>query len=239
MDASKANSIKAKRGLSPSRALRKAMRDRGAKVGSITYFYSGKNDIDIVFPNEILYASGLLLEADERVRGYEADPDRIRETLHVAGFAGSVPQLIVRLWEQRPLLLKVTYLARDVEKDAQQQLANAIGCDYQVWDINYVQTHERLLHDWLQIAPVLAQSHLAIKTQYDFLHKLLLEACAETATLAEIKKSNLAPWDVVFATIFFLAQRALLTTDLHIHPLSAETSVRRRETNSAYQKIFN
>ena len=69
MDASKANSIKAKRGLSPSRALRKAMRDRGAKVGSITYFYSGKNDIDIVFPNEILYASGLLLEADERVRG--------------------------------------------------------------------------------------------------------------------------------------------------------------------------
>jgi hypothetical protein len=214
------------------------MRSRGAKVGSISYFFSGKNDVDIVFPSEIVFACGLLLEADEGVRGYDVDPDRIRQKLHEVGYVGLLPQIIVWNWEKRPFLLNVKRRSGDPEINSQQHLANAIGCDFQIWDETIVHDNERVLHDWLHIAPVLAQTRHDVKAQYDFLGNLLHEACVKPITLGELRNARLGPWEIIFASIFRLVQKARLTTDLNINPLGPETSVRRRGTFHAYQKIL-
>lgn len=238
MDASKANAIKSSNALTPSRALRGAIRARGGQAGSISYFYSGKNDIDFVFPSEIMHACGLLLEADEGVRAYEVDPDRISERLHQVRYVGPAPQFIVWHWESQPVLLDVKRSSeKSVEKN-RLQLASAIGCGYQQWDDSVVNERERLFHDWQQIAPVLAQTRHEVKAQYDFLTDLLLEACAAPVSLDSLRKARLGPWELIFASVFFLAQKALITTDLNIRPLSPETSVRRRRKFHAYQKIL-
>lgn len=238
MDASKANAIKGSNALTPSRALRKEMRRRGGRVGSISYCYSGKNDIDFVFPNEVMHACGLLLEADEGVRAYEVDPDRISERLHQVGYVGPAPQFIVWHWESPPVLLDVKSRSGERAEQNRIQLASAIGCGYQQWDETIVKENERLFHDWQQISPVLAQTRHEVKAQYDFLSKLLLEACAEPVTLGDLRKACLGQWELIFASVFLLAQKALTTTDLRTHPLSPETSVRRRGTFHAYQKIL-
>lgn len=238
VDASKANAIKSSKALTPSQALRREIRARGAKLGSISYLYSGKNDIDFVFPSEIMLACGLLLEADEGVSAYEIDPDRISERLHQVGYVGPKPQFIVWHWESPPMLLDVKRSPGKSVEENRLQLARAIGCGYEQWDETFVHERERLFHDWQQISPVLAQTRHQVKAQYEYLTELLLEACAEPITLDELRKARLGPWELIFASVFFLAQKALITTDLHVRPLSPETRVRRRGTFHAYQKIL-
>lgn len=88
MYTSTGNALKNMNALKPSAALRSAMRARGRRTGSITYFYSSKNNRDLIFGTELEFSCGLLLEADERVKNYEIDSGLINYHLDKKAFLG-------------------------------------------------------------------------------------------------------------------------------------------------------
>lgn len=232
MDAKHANAVMTKSPLKASQVLRASIKKRGGAVGSVSYFYSAKNCRDVVFPNEVCFACALLLEADESVKNYDFDPDRNREHLSDLGFSGSLPTAIAVRWMQRPLLLTVK---RDgsafnlLNKETAQRSAELVGADWRLFDERSVDEHSRLLHDWIQIAPVLAQNSAQVSAQWDFLSQKVRENCINPITLGALRNSKISHWPLVFSTVFRLTQLCVLSTDIGLKPLSSETVVRGRQ----------
>lgn len=235
MDASQANIIKGHAPLRASRTLRSALRMRGKSVGSITYFYSAKNDRDIVFSSDLEFAHGVLLEADETVKSYDVDPDRVVAWIEGKGYLGSKPDAIVKLWSGRTRYVEVKYLEDQRHKRAalqaeiQKRAADSVNADWCWFSENGVYDKNRLLHDWLQIAPVLAQSRVEVKSRWEYLMKWVLEASIEETTLGNLKRCAKDPWELVFSTTFLLVQRGKLRSDLEMRPLSADTVIAPRD----------
>ena len=231
VDATHANAVKARNPLRASQALRAAIRKRGGQVGSITYFYSAKNNRDLVFSTEVAFACGVLLEADERVKGYELDDDQIKKQLAEQGFVGQIPSAIVTRWAERPLLLEVMADGRAISpssRETRQSHAALIEAEWGLFDKQSAEAKSRLLHDWIQISPILSQHITQVSAQWDFLSKQVCTACFKPKTLGELRAFCLAPWELVFTTIFRLSQLSILTTDLDALPLSASTVVKNK-----------
>ncbi|WP_139032112.1 hypothetical protein [Comamonas thiooxydans] len=235
MDASLANTIKGHAPLRASQTLRSALRMRGKSVGSITYFYSAKNDQDVVFSSDLEFAHGLLLEADETVKSYDVDPDRVIAFIEGKGYLGSKPDAIVKLWSGRTRYVEVKYLEDQRRKRAvlqaeiQKRVADSVNADWCWFSEKDVQAKNRLLHDWLHIAPVLAQSRVEVKSRWEHLMKWVLEASREATTLGNLKRCTHDPWELVFSTTVLLVQLGKLRSDLEMRPLSAETMIAPRD----------
>lgn len=231
VDADRANAVRAGSPLRASQVLRAAIKARGGKVGSITFFYSAKNSRDIVFPNEVCFACGLLLEADESVKSYDFDPDRIQKQLSELGFEGSIPTAIVWRWNERPLLQLVrrtgTALTLSKKEEALHS-AELIDFDWKLFDEQSVEQQSRLIHDWIHVAPVLALHGAEVSAQWRFLSEQVKARCAKPTTLGALRDSGIAQWPLVFTTVFRLTQLSVLTTDINLNPLSAATVVKGR-----------
>ncbi|MGQ0727572.1 hypothetical protein [Acidovorax sp.] len=231
VDADRANAVRAASPLKASQVLRAAIKKRGGKVGSITFFYSAKNSRDIVFPNEVCFACGLLLEADESVKSYDFDPDRIREQLSEIGFDGSMPTVIVWRWNDRPLLQLVRRTGNALtlsKKEEARHSAELIGFDWKLFDEQSVEEQSRLMHDWIHVAPVLAQHGAEVSAQWHFLSQQVKDRCVKPTTLGALRDFGIAQWPLVFTTVFRLTQLSILTTDIDLNPLSAATVVKVR-----------
>jgi hypothetical protein len=231
MDARQANAIKNRASLRPSQALRAAFAKRGKGVGTITYFYSAKNERDLVFPSDLQFAHGLLLEADESVKSYESDPDRVIAYIEREGYVGSKPDAIVTLWSGRTRYDEAKYVGdrstehAQLQAETQRRAAEAVGASWTWFSEEDVLSKDRLLHDWIHIAPVLNQARIDVKARWNYLASWVLEATRNVATLGELKRLAQDPWELVFATTFGLVQRGRLRTNLEAHPLSAATEV--------------
>jgi hypothetical protein len=231
MDACKANIVKGRAPLRASSALRSALKKRGKSVGSITYFYSSKNERDIVFSTELEFAHGLLLEADETVKNYDVDPDRVIAFVEGEGYLGSKPDAIVKLWSGRTRYVEVKYLndqghGRSVlQAETQKRAAEAVSADWRWFSEKDVNAKERVLHDWLQIAPVLDQTRDVVKASWAYLGKWVLHACRTETTLGQLEQMTQDPWELIFATTFRLVQLGKLRSDLETRPLSADTVI--------------
>jgi hypothetical protein len=239
MDASAANAIKSRTPLRASRALRSALRERGRSVGSITYFYSSKSGRDILFSTEPQFACGVLLEADERVKGYEVDTGLIAKHLDDIGYVGRMPHAVVTRWSERLLFLDIVRFQRGGDQGSllraedRRRTADAVGADWDYFDARRFQDRSRLFHDWVHIAPVLAQTRVQLEIGWEYLSKQVLHACKKPISLAHLRSLNIESWDLVFAAAFKLVQVAALSTDLEVNPLSPATKLRTRGTANA------
>lgn len=235
MDARQANVIKSRAPLRPSRALRSALARRGRGVGTITYFFSAKNDRDIVLPSDLELAHALLLEADETVKAYDTNPDRVIAFIEREGYLGSKPDAVVTLWSGRSRYVEVKYLAdqgrehAQLQAEIQRRAADAAGAEWSWFSDEHARARERLLHDWLHIAPVLAQTRLDVKARWEYLAGWVLAATCEPTTLGQLQRRAEDPWELVFTTIFRLVQMGRLRTDLESKPMSPATVVAPRE----------
>ena len=239
MDAHKANAIKSKAPLRPSRALRSAMARRGRAAGTITYFFSAKNDRDIVLASDLEFAHALLLEADETVKAYDADPERVIAFVEREGYLGSKPDAVVTLWSGRTRYVEVKYV-RDqgsehaqLQAEVQKRAADAVGAQWSWFTDEHARAKLRLLHDWQHVAPVLAQARLEVKARWEYLADWVLTAAGSATTLGELQRDAQDPWDLVFATTFRLVQMGRLRTDLESKPISPATVVAPREPRYA------
>lgn len=239
MDASQANTIKGRTPLRASKTLRSALRRRGKSVGSITYFYSSKNDKDVVFSSDLEFVHGVLLEADETVKSYDIDPNRVFAYLEGKGFLGSKPDAIVKLWSGQTRYVEVKYLedqAGDravIQAEVQRRAAHSVSAEWSWFSEKDAMAKNRLLHDWLQIAPVLAQTRLEVKARWDYLMKWVLSATEEETSLGELRRYSKEPWELIFSTTLLLVQRGKLCSDLELNPLSERTVITRRGVNYA------
>lgn len=231
MDAKKANAIKSRAPFRPSRTLRSALRERGKSVGSITYFYSSKNGKDVLFSTELQFACGVLLEADERVKSYEMDTGLITRQLEELGYVGEMPDAVIARWGSRLQFLEIRRSksaqsgGARFSREQKRLAADAVGADWDTFDDGRVEANVRIFHDWIHVAPVLDQTRLELDARWDFLSEKLRGACSRPTTLGDLKSLGLGSWDVVFSAIFRLVQRAVLSTDLDISPLSPATRV--------------
>lgn len=239
MDAHRANQIKGRTPLRPSTALRQAFAKRGKGRGSITYFFSAKNDKDIVVASDLAFAHVLLCEADGSVKGYEADADRVAAFVEKEGYLGEKPDVIVHFWSGRTQYREVGYLRGKgherllLHSEIQRRAAEAVGAEWRWFNEDDVRTQERLLHDWLHIAAVLYQSHLDVSANWEYLARWVLDACRKNSTLGELRRSTQDPWELVFPTIFRLVQLGRLGCDLELKPLSPATMITSRGAHHA------
>lgn len=231
MDAHQANSIKSRTPLRASQALRAALAKRGKGFGTLTYFFSAKNDRDIVFPSDLEYARGVLLEADESVKAFDSDPDRVVALVEREGYIGTKPDVVISLWSGRTRYEEAKYLDDQGEPGAilqaegQKRAAEAVGAEWGWFSEKDVQEKERLLHDWLHIIPVLGQCRIDVKSRWDYLADWVLSATRKATTLYELRRRAEDPWELIFATTFRLVQMGRLHTDLEGKPLSPDTLV--------------
>jgi hypothetical protein len=239
MDVGQANTIKGNAPLRASSTLRSALKKRGKSVGTISYFYSSKNDRDIVFSTDLEFVHGVLLEADETVKDYDVDPDRVISFVEGEGFLGSKPDAIVNLWSGRTRYVEVKYLkdqghGRSVlQAETQKRAAAVVHADWCWFSEKDADAKDRLLHDWLHIAPVIAQTRFEVKARWKHLGHWVLQASREETTLQELKKTSQDPWELVFPTIFRLVQLGLLRSDLETRPLSSATIIAPRQVHHA------
>lgn len=235
MDADKANAIKSKKSLRPSQALRSEMKKRGAGDGTITYFYSAKNDRDLVLPSDLQFALALLLDADETVKSWESDPDRVIALVESEGYIGTKPDAIVTHWSGRVQYVEAKYKGDQgkgravMQAEAQQRAAESVGADWSWFSEEDVEDKESLLHSWIHIAPVLCHTKDSVKARWEWLRKSVMDATKGETTLGQLRSRAEDPWDLVFSATFRLVQLGLLRTNLLEQQLSPATVIARRE----------
>jgi hypothetical protein len=231
MDASKATKAKNAEPLKASSKLRRALRARGRGVGTISWYYSSKNDLDVVFPADLEFAHGLLLDADESVKSWDNDPDRVIAYIEREGFVGSKPDAVVYRRSGAVSYREVKYsdsrgsAHATFQAEAQRRAAEQVGAEWSWFTEADVLAQERLLHDWIHIAPVLAQTRVTVRSRWDWLRKEVLEQARGGTTLGDLRKFAKDPWDLVFSATFRLVHFGILSTDLAERPLSATTKV--------------
>lgn len=235
MDASKANRSKNTEHFKPSKALRAALRTRGKHPGTVTYFYSAKNDRDVVVPSDLQFALGVLLEADESVRNWDSDPDRVVAFIEHEGHVGSIPDAIITRWSGQVEFIEAKYTsgrstahARFQEK-AQAEVAALVGATWSSFSEVDVAARQALLFDWLHIIPILKSTRAAVKARYEWLASSVIKSAKNGVTLEELRRTSSESWEISFATTFRLVQQGILHTDLDARPLSPRTLVTVRE----------
>lgn len=95
MDADRINVITGRAPLRASSAVRSALAQRGKGVGSISYFYSPKNERDFVVSSDLEFYHFLHLEGSDEVQSYDLDPDRV--SVYLVG-RGYVETLVDMPW---------------------------------------------------------------------------------------------------------------------------------------------
>lgn len=239
MDANHANIIKGRSPLRPSKALRSALAKRGKACGTITYFFSSKNDRDILLASDLEFAHALLCEADESVKSYETDAEPVFAFVENEGYCGSKPDAIVKFWSGSSQYREVKYLGDQgnehalLQAEIQRRAAETVGASWTWFSEKDANTHARLLHDWLHIAPVLIQSRIDVKARWEYLARWVIEAAREGVTLGDLRNRSQDPWELVFSTIFRLVQLGMLASDLQVKPLSPATLITPREAHHA------
>lgn len=226
MYASNGNALKNTNALKPSAALRSAIRARGRRTGSITYFYSPKNNKDLIFSNELEFCCGLLLEADERVKTYEVDSGLIDYHLDNAVFLGDKPNFIIIHHDGSILYRKTKYMeimSLNLEEDKNKFYADAAGVSWDYFTENQARSNIRLIHDWLLISTVLAQTRYSVKAKWGSLSRDVITTIGNGADLEHLQKMCYQPWDEIFSTVFKLVQLGIISSDLETLPLSPKT----------------
>ena len=161
MDASTAKRIKGRAPLRASSTLRKALKERGKGVGSIAFLYSAKNDKDIVLPTDIEFVHALALEADESVRSYDVDPDRVVAYVAGRGYRGSKPDAVVTHHSGRQCLVEVKYESDKsteralIQADVQAKAAQAIGADWKWFSLEPKRLETVLISTFTRMAVIL------------------------------------------------------------------------------------
>lgn len=232
MDASAVKMIKGKSPLKASQKLREALQQRGHTPGSITFFYSAKNDRDIVVPSDIQFTHVLDLESDETVRAYDIDPARVYGHIQGQGYKGSKPDAHVTKHSGRTCLVEVKYRVEIntpravIQADIQKQAAAAIGADWTWYTDDDVTRHARVINDWLHIAPVLYQMRWDLASVWEPLTTDIIEQVRdEPATLGALESRHREQWALAFSAIWRLVQRGVLASDLALQPLSPATTL--------------
>jgi hypothetical protein len=230
MDASVANAIKGRAPLRASGTLRSALKKRGKSTGTLSYFYSAKNDRDIVLATDLELCSALDLEADENVRSFDTDAARIAAVMEGYG-AGRPPDVLVVRRDGSMCLRHVGYRTAQRASRAQerQQVRAAVACEPEIareWFTEETVRHrDRLIHDWLLIAPVLHETHWRLAACWPDLMRDVLGAVASgPCTLGALRQSNLESWALVFSAAWRLTQLGELRSNLAQLPLSADTT---------------
>lgn len=233
MDASAANTIKGRAPLRASGTLRSALKKRGKSPGTLSYFYSAKNDRDIVLPTDLELCSALDLEADERVRSYDTDAARIVALVEGRGIGGSRPDVVVTGHDGSLRLREVTYSTERRashalglgQKAAQADAAAAAVITCEWFTEEDVHDRERLVHDWLHIAPVLHETSWRLAACWASLTRDVLSAVGcGPCSLGSLRQANLESWPLVFSAAWRLTQLGVLRSDLAAKPLSAGTT---------------
>lgn len=231
MDIAKIKMIKGRSPLRASSVIRLAIRKRGKSPGSLNFAFCPKIGKDVVFPSDLEFLHGLHLEADERIAAYESDPDRIIAHLGEEGFWGSKPDAITTAHNGQLCMVEVKY-AKDLKTDlraqlqvqAQSKAASAVGMDWRAYTDEDANAEQRLLNDWMHIIVVLGFCHGQLSKALTQRVRAAFEP-RRRLTLEAIRDMRLDDWHLVFATVFQLVQRGILTTDLHQLPLSRSTQV--------------
>lgn len=226
MYASIGNALKNTNALKPSAALRSAMRARGRRTGSITYFYSPKNNQDLIFSNELEFCCGLLLEADERVKTYEVDPGLIDYHLDNTTFLGDKPNFVVIHHDGSILYRKTKYMeiiSLNIEEEKNKFFADSAGVSWDYFTEDHARRSLRLIHDWLLISTVLAQTRYSVAAKWGSLSRDVISTIGNGIILENLQKMCDQPWDEVFSTVFKLVQLGIIESDLESLPLSPQT----------------
>lgn len=239
MDAEKALRAKNRDPLRGSKALRKAIRKRGKAPGSIGFFYSAKNEIDVVATSDLELARGLLLEADESVRSWDSDPDRVMALVENEGYIGTKPDVIITYWSGAVHYQEVKYTDQQgevravMQAETQQRAAELVGATWSWFSEKDVEAKLRLLHDWILIAPILHETTDAVKSRWEWLRKLVSSTISSPTTLGALRERAAdAPWALVFSATFRLVHKGYLRTNLADQPLSPDTVIARRSVRS-------
>lgn len=232
MDASTAKAIKGRAPLRASQQLRAALKKRGKGVGSITYFHSAKNDRDIVLSSDLEFAHALFLEADETVRSYDVDPDRVSAYVKGRGYVGSRPDTLITRHTGRLCMVEVKYEQDKtiervlIQADVQARAAAQLDADWAWFTDKDARHYERLINDWLHISPVLHQTRWDVAAIWEQLsHEVVDQVCCGPLTLAALRDRHKDSWSLVFSTAWRLVQRGLLASDLLNRPLGPGTTL--------------
>ncbi len=231
MDAVKVKAIKGRTPLRASATIRSAQIQRGKSAGSLNFVYCPKIDKDIVFPSDLEFLHALHLEADERISGYETDPDRLIEDLGSDGYVGSKPDAITTARDGHLCMVEVKYaedladdLRAQLQVQAQRQAAFQAGMDWRVYTDQEAQEEERLLNDWLHIIVALGFCRGKVPKALIQHVKDLIQVRGRPS-LQEIQETQLDEWHLVFAAIFQQIQKGVLCCDITQYPLSRSTRV--------------
>lgn len=232
MDASAAKVIKGRAPLKASQELRAAIRSRGKAAGSIGFFYSAKNDREIVVPSDLQLAHVLHLEADESVRSFDIDVPRVYGFIQDQGYKGSKPDASVVFHSGRTCLVEVKYAAdvsetrAVIQAEVQRQAALAIGADWAWYTDEDATRSARLINDWLHIAPVLSQTRWDVAAVWHPLTaEILGQIGKESITLGELEECHRPSWALTFSAAWRLVQKGVLASDLAKNPLSPDTTL--------------
>lgn len=232
MDAKTANTIKGRAPLRAAQTLRAAIRTRKGKAGAISYLYSPKIDRDIVVVSDLELAHVLHLEADNNVKYFDIDIDRVVAYLDGDGYQGTRPDARVELRNGRMELVEVKY-QKDLDDDlrtqlqvaAQQRYAKQIGAYWRTYTEKDFEDEERLIHDWMHIVVVLGETRdKVLPSLLADVEHLVKEKTSQT--LEQLCRKKMGPWDLAFSATFRLIQQGKLTSNLKEKPLSWNTVVR-------------
>lgn len=237
MDVSTANVIKGRAPLRATQALRAAMRKRGKGAGTLTFFHSPKNDRDFLLPTDLEYMHALLLEANESVASYDADPDRIVALVQGEGHVGSKPDAIVTRHNGQVKYVEVKYKAdmtqerAALQAAAQSQAAAKVGASWEWFTEEDAERNERLVHDWLHIVAVLGQMRWELAVAWPDVSKQIRQHLIQSgpATLGELREHGFDTWQIAFSATFRLIQLGALRSNLSDEPLSPDTVIGTRE----------
>lgn len=231
MDADRINVITGRAPLRASSAVRSALAQRGKGVGSISYFYSPKNERDFVVSSDLEFYHFLHLEGSDEVQSYDLDPDRVSVYLVGRGYVESKPDAVVHLFNGTQRIVEVKY-QHDLEHDirtslqiaVQQRAAAKAGMEWRSYTDHMVVDEEPYLHDWLSIVTVLTATAPYLSERLERRVLQVFES-HEPPTLVQLRDLALDQWSLVFATAFRLCQKRLLKHDLRDHRLSPKTRI--------------
>ncbi|MBS3018380.1 hypothetical protein DJFAAGMI_01112 [Comamonas sp. PE63] len=172
--------------LKPSAALRSAIRARGRRTGSITYFYSPKNNRDLIFSTELEFCCGLLLEADEQVKNYEVDSELINYHLNSIAYLGDKPNFIIYFHDGSTIYRKTEYLVEsknNIKEEKNKFFADAAGISWDYFTEHQARSNLRIIHDWILISAVLSQTRLSVKSKWNNLSREVVSNIGDGITL--------------------------------------------------------
>lgn len=111
----------------------------------------------------------------------------------------------------------------NIEDDRNILFADAAGVSWDYFTEDQARSNLRLIHDWLLICTVLAQTRYSVTAKWISLSRDVISTIGNGIFLEDLQKMCDQPWDEIFSTAFKLVQLGVIKSDLDSLPLSPKT----------------